>query len=411
MTERPDHAKRWIVFWIWLMMVVAYLDRVNITVAGPTLMKALHIGPAGFGIVLAAFTLGYALMQIPGGYLADRLGARPLLLTALGAWSVFTALTAAAWSFVSLAAIRVLFGLGEGLENGAQFKLIGDNFDSRERSNANALFLTAIALGPALAAPAASWLIGDIGWRGLFLSFAVLGLVVAGLMAVFLPRSAANVAAQPADGGSGAKLGWRDALETPLTWLAFAAYLFFNVAFWGFLGWMPTYLSTSRHITLAHLGIAASIPYVCGFIGMVVIGQLGARGLYRYRPAMVGASYLLSAVFLFFTFRAGGIAACIAGLSGAGFFLYGGFGPFWAITLDIVPEDLRGAFTGLVNFGGQVGGFLAPIVVGVIVQRTHSFTGGFLFMIAALALSAISLFLLQGVGRRFETGNLQPTQH
>lgn len=398
MIDNDAGVKKRILFWIWLMMVVAYLDRVNITVAGPTLMHSLHIGPARFGIVLAAFTFGYALMQVPGGYLADRLGARPLLLWALGAWSVFTAVTAAAWSFLSLTTIRVLFGLGEGLENGAQFKLIGDNFDSRERSNANALFLTALAVGPALAAPAAAWLIGRIGWRGLFLAFAALGIVVVCLMAVFLPVSEAR----PKESADRPAVAWAggDALEQPVTWLAFLTYLFFNVAFWGFLGWMPTYLSTSRHITLAHLGLAASVPYVCGFLGMVVIGQLGSRRLYRFRARMIGVSYLLAGLFLFCTYTANTVAACIAGLSAAGFCLYGGFGPFWAITLDIVPEDLRGAFTGLVNLGGQIGGFCAPIVVGVIVQRTHSFNGGFLFMIGALALAAISLFVLQAAGKR-----------
>src|SRR5437879_4449539 len=100
------------------MMFVAYLDRINIAVAGPTIMKALHIGHAQFGYVLSAFTFGYALMQIPGGHLADRLGARRLLVAALVIWSLFTAATGLAWSLVSLVVIRILFGVGEGIENG-----------------------------------------------------------------------------------------------------------------------------------------------------------------------------------------------------------------------------------------------------------------------------------------------------
>ncbi|HEX5323293.1 MAG TPA: MFS transporter, partial [Capsulimonadaceae bacterium] len=393
-------TKQRIVFWIWLMMVVAYLDRVNITLAGPVLSRALHLSPSQFGFVLSSFTLGYALMQVPGGYLADRLGARPLLVAALAIWSAFTALTAAAWSFVSLAVIRVLFGFGEGVENGAQFKLIGDHFDSRARSSANALFLTAIALGPAVAAPLSTWLIRQVGWRGLFLVFAGAGLVVALLMALFLPRPTDEVVHTEIADDTGVRAGWKAVIRRPVTWLAFFAYLFFNVAFWGFLGWMPTYLNTTRHIKLADLGYLASVPYFCGFLGMVLIGQLGARALYRSRAALIGVSYLVSAGFLYTAYSANTVVACVAGLSLAGFFLYGGFGPFWAITLDNIPDDLRGAFTGFVNLGGQIGGFFAPIVVGEIVQQTKSFTGGFLFMIAALVLASISLFLLQATGRR-----------
>ncbi len=126
---------------IWLMMFVAYLDRINISVAGPTIMKSLHISHSAFGAVLSAFTLGYAIMQIPGGMLGDKFGARKLLVVALVWWSIFTGVTGLATSVVFLMVTRVLFGIGEGMENGAQFKLIGDFFSSSERSAASGLFL------------------------------------------------------------------------------------------------------------------------------------------------------------------------------------------------------------------------------------------------------------------------------
>ena len=391
--------KRTALFWIWLMMFVAYLDRINIAVAGPTVMKALHISHAQFGYVLSAFTFGYALMQIPGGYLADRLGARRLLVAALVVWSAFTAFTGLAWSFASLVAIRVLFGVGEGIENGAQFKLIGDYFDSRARSSANALFLTALALGPAIGSPATTKLIELTGWRGLFFAFAVLGLVVAALMYFFLPEPASDIVHTDVSVGSGGSPDWKVILRRPQTWLVFGTYLFFNVAFWGFLGWMPTYLSDSRHIKLSELGFRASLPYLCGFIGMIALGQIGTRLLFRYRPLLIAAGYAMAAAFLYVAFRAADIPHCLAGLSLAGFFLYGGFGPFWAIALDLIPDNLRGVLTGFVNVGGQIGGFVAPIVVGSIVETTKSYTGGFLFMIAALILAAVCLCALQALTR------------
>jgi sugar phosphate permease len=391
---------------IWLMMFVAYFDRINITVAGPALVKALDLAPAAFGLILAAFTFGYALMQIPGGVLADRFGSRPLLIFALVFWSVFTGLTGLATSFAVLIVVRVLFGLGEGLENGAQFKLIGDYFSARERSSANAVFLTALSLGPAVAAPLAAWLVVHTGWRQLFFWFTLPGLLVAALLFVLLPRTAPPASPQTASAPS---RGWRNALRNGTSWLAFAAYLCFNVAFWGFIGWMPSYLNTSRHIALAQLGFVASTPYLWGFAGTIVVGWLGSTLFARHRPALVGIAYLLAGASLYVAFSAEGVGQSITGLSCAAFFLYGGFGPFWAIALDLIAADMRGSFTGFVNFGGQIGGFFAPIVVGAIVTQTKSFSGGFAFMIAALLLAAGSLFSLEITSnRRVTRGDAQP---
>ena len=386
---------------IWLMMFVAYFDRINITVAGPAIVKSLGLAPSAFGLVLAAFTFGYALMQIPGGALADRFGSRPLLIFALIFWSIFTGLTGVVTSLATLVAVRVLFGLGAGLENGAQFKLIGDHFSSRHRSGANAAFLSALSLGPAFAAPLAGWLVVHAGWRGLFFWFTVPGLVVAVLLALFLPRTSPEPEAARRSSG-----GWGEALGARPTWLAFVAYLTFNIAFWGFIGWMPSYLNATRHIALAQLGVVASVPYFCGFAGTVVVGWLGSTLLARHRAALVAGAYLLAGVALYVAFSADSVAGSIGGLSCAAFFLYGGFGPFWAVALDFIAPDMRGSVSGFVNFGGQIGGFFAPIVVGAIVGATKSFSGGFVFMIAALLVSAATLIWLQVTSRRDELPGL-----
>jgi sugar phosphate permease len=386
---------------IWLMMFVAYFDRINITVAAPAIVKELGLGPSAFGLVLASFTFGYALMQIPGGALADRFGSRPLLIFALVFWSIFTGLTGFATSLVALVVVRIFFGLGEGLENGAQFKLIGDYFSSRERSGANAAFLSALSLGPAVAAPLAGWLVVHAGWRGLFFWFTIPGLLVALLLAFLLPRTSPATAAVRRTSG-----GWSEALRGRPTWLAFVAYLTFNVAFWGFIGWMPSYLNATRHIALAQLGAVAAVPYLCGFFGTVVCGWLGSTLLARHRAALVAGAYLLAGLALYVAFSAESVAQSIGGLSCAAFCLYGGFGPFWAVALDLIAPDMRGSVSGFVNFGGQIGGFFAPIVVGAIVGATKSYSGGFVFMIAALLLSAASLLWLQTTSRRSEQRDL-----
>jgi len=373
---------------LWLLQFVNYLDRINLSIAGPSMMRDLHITPNRFGWVLAAFSLGYAVMQIPGGWLSDRFGSRALLIASPLAWSAFTGLTGMVGSLGALLGVRVLFGMGEGASNGASFKLVGDWFTSEERSKANGLYLTALALGPAFVAPVAAWLLLRTGWQGMFLWFTLPGLAMAGLIWLLVPSRPPAV---PPAGTVTPEVrgeGWREVVAHPSSWLLFFAYMAFNVAFWGYLGWMPSYLSLSRHIELSHLGFDASIPYLFGFVGMLVFGWLGSGPLYRHRAPLVAVGYLLAAGALYATFMAVTVTGCLAGLSVAAFFLYGGFGPVWAIVLDLTPASARGAFSGFINCGGQIGGFFAPIVVGYLIEATASFTGGFLFMMAGLVVAA-----------------------
>lgn len=385
---------------LFVMQLVNYLDRVNLAVAAPVMMKELHLSPGKFGFVLAAFTLGYAIAQIPGGVLGDRFGAKRVLIGAALGWSFFTGATGLAGTLAGLIVVRVLFGLAEGTSNGPAFKLVGDYFAPRERANANGLYLSSLAIGPALVAPVAAWLLGRVGWHGMFFLFVIPGVLLAGLIAAALPRARHA----PANTGGGGAKDWRGVMRQKTSWLLFFAYMAFNIAFWGYIGWMPSYLTLARHIDLKQLGLAASVPYVFGFLGLLIFGWLGSRALYRRRALLVAAGYVGAGIALFAAFRAATPAGSIAGLSAAAFFLYGGFGPVWGIALDLTPATARGAFSGFINCGGQIGGFFAPIIVGLIVSRTGAFTDGFYTMIAALLLAAVCFSALHPILRRSAAG-------
>ena len=264
---------------LWIEFFTAYLDRTNIAVAGPTLMKTLAITPQLFGYVLAAFTAGYAVMQVPGGILADRFGVRRVLVAALLVWSLFTGLTALAASVGALILVRFCFGLGEGIESGAHFRALGDTFTSRERSTASGILHTSLALGPAVAAPLAAAIIGAYGWQALFLWFTVPGIIVAAVVWRYFPKTTGQPRPPQAT--------MRALQRGPRLWWMFAAYLCFNVAFWGLAGWMPSYLSSERHIELKSLGFAASVPYLFGFAGLLVLGWVARTLLYERRAQLV----------------------------------------------------------------------------------------------------------------------------
>lgn len=384
---------KWIVLAIlWLSLFVAYADRVNIAFAGPAMQSALHLQPWQFGTVLSAFSLGYALMQIPAGALADRFGAREVLIGAMLVWSAFTAAIGLSSSLTGLVGARIALGLGEGAENGAQFKLLGGVFSQAERSFSTGFFMTALAVAPAGVALIAHPIIAHLGWRALFLLFAIPGPIVALLLYRFVRATARTASARVAV----ERQPWGTTVIRSGAWLIGLAYFGFNIAFWSLLGWLPSYLANERHMGSAALAPAASFAYCAGFVGLLLVGWLGARFV-EHRARIVAVSYTLAAVGLFAAFAAPDAHLSVLGLAFAAFFLYGGFGPLWAVVLDVTPRSQHGTVSGFVNFCGQIGGIVGPAAVGWIVQVTHVYDRGFELMIVGLAIAVIALSFVRSI--------------
>lgn len=402
--------KRVVLLMLFLLILVNYLDRVNISTVGPTMMKELAIEPHVFGLILGAFTVGYACMQIPGGYLADRFGAKALLVVTPVLWSICTFATGLTSSIVALIAVRVLFGLCEGASNSSIYRMLGDVFDAKERSRVTGIIGLGFALGPATAAPLILWILTHSSWHFVFFWSALPGIVLAIAMYFVLPdRHVVSDSTSPSDHGPARPSGWKSFLRERSTWLLFAAYFLFNIGYWGYIGWMPSYLVMERHVNIKTLGYAASIPYVCGACGLLLIGWLGSGPMLRTRGLLAAACVCGAALSLFLTFQAVSIEATVAGLSAAAFFLYGVLGPYGSIVLDLAPARLRGSFSGVINTGGQIGGALAPVIVGYLVKGSGNFSTGFVFMECALIASAICYASLTPVLRRTLKPTLEPS--
>lgn len=385
---------------IWLLQFVNYLDRICISVAAPMMMTSLHLDAGQLGLIFAIFALGYAVVQIPGGYLADRFGAKAVVVGAPLLFSLFTGLTGLASSIASLAVVRLCFGLAEGSCIAACYKLVGDNFTSREGAGAHSIWMSAFAIGPAAVAPVVVWFLMHGSWRQVFFFFSIPGVIVALLLLAMIPadRPGHRVATASDDHGD-RRAQWRAVMARKSTWLMFFGYLTFSIGYWGFLGWIPSYLATQRHIDLKSLGYAASIPYLFGFLGLIVFGALGSGWLSRRRAFLLALGCLGAGASLYFTFTAHGIISCVVGLSVSAFLLYGFLAPYAAVVVHLAPESGRGVFSAFVNTGGQIGGLIAPIVIGYIVKASGSFDVGFMFMIAALVIGAVCFAILQSHAR------------
>ena len=189
-------------------------------------------------------------------------------------------------------------------------------------------------------------------------------------------------------------LSFRNLLREPSLWLIASAFGLWNIAYWGFLGWMPSYLALQRHIDLKASGVLGGIPYLFGLVGGVAAGWLGGGPLLRYRPQFLAALYGFGAVSLYFAYASETLIGSIAALSCTAACIYGGLSLYGAIVLDLAPENARAAYSGIVSTIGQVGAVLAPILIGYLVSETGDFGSGFGLMGAALCIGAVCALAL-----------------
>ncbi len=369
------------------LTVVTYLDRVCIAATAGAMSAELGLTKVEMGEVFSAFILGYVLFEIPGGWLADRFGARALLTRIVIWWSVFTALTGAAWSHVSLIAIRFLFGCGEAGAFPGTASAISRWFPASERGRAQAVIMVGSRLGGALAPGLVIALMGVLGWRPVYWVFAVLGLAWAVIWAWWYRNSpeehrsvgAAEMARIQAGRGlmrGAAAHSWRALASSRNVWALCGMYSGYTFGLYFYLTWLPTYLQEGRGVSDAQLGFYAALPWavasVSNFLGGWLTDVLTRRMRLRWARRLPAMGGLLGAG-LFLT-----LAALLEDNTWSFVALALSFGSSdlilavcWATCLDIGGER-AGTVSGTMNSLGQIGGMIAPMLVGWLVESFGS---------------------------------------
>jgi MFS family permease len=370
-----------VLFATWL---ISYFDRSLIATALPFIGHDFGLSPTLKGFVSSAFFIGYAAVQIPGGVLADRVGPRRVAFAAVLGWSIFCALTGAAGSILTLITVRVLFGLTEGAFSPASWKILSMTVDETNRARANALMLTSNLVGPALAPIVLVPFIGAMGWRPAFWCLAIPGIFAAFICWKYLPANGSDAkrnAQNQTVTSTVEPISMRKALMNPVIGKLFLIWGTWDITWWGFISWVPSYLYSGRSFSLEKTGLLTSLPFAVGIIGMLGAGYAADRIAKRRTVIMV--CLVGNATFLTLLAFAKSPAAAIACLVGVGFFLPAMYGPFWSLPMQLLPSSLMGAGAGLINFAGQIAGFVSPIVIGYTVGVTGTYTAGFLFLAAA----------------------------
>tara|TARA_R110001606_G_scaffold12165_4_gene52361 strand:+ start:40106 stop:41224 length:1119 start_codon:yes stop_codon:yes gene_type:complete len=355
-------------------------------------MNSLAIEPAEFGIVLSSFGIGYMLAQIPGGLLADKIGSRPILIFGPIIWACFTGITGLVSTITAFVIVRVLFGMSEGATITSIYKTIGDNFEPAKRSRATAMSLTAIAISMAFAGPFVSAIIEAHGWRAIFFWLVIPSLLASVIGMKLLPKHRL-VVSNSEDPSTGVESSYAGLFRMPSLWVLSLAAVAFNIPYWGFIGWMPSYLALERHIEIRSLGMLASIPYVFGIFGMLLGGWVGTA-FHKYCAQIIAACFLCAGVALISAYYVHTLAFALAGLSGTAFFLFAVMGPLGKVVLDLAPENQRAAFVGTYNTAGHLSSAFAPAIIGFMVSLTGTFASGFVLMFASLCVSALCLLVL-----------------
>jgi len=383
---------------LFLAWAVGYADRILMSVGIVPISREFALDAGQAGLLLSAFYVSYALMQLAGGWLSDRYGSRIVVVCCIVAWSVFTSATSFAWSFASLLAIRFMFGLGEGSFPPASSVTVAEVFPKSERARAKSFLISTVFLGNAAGAGLIGATVAYLGWRGSFHILSCAGFAVA-LFLWFALRG--GITAQRAHAASSPRQSWTVLLRIPMAWKLTAIWSFTSLLYIGVQSWMPSYLMKTYGVDLKQAGLATMLPNLIAFAGTNGVGLLlDKHGKGRERMFMVFGAFF-SAVFLALMITTVSIYLLLIYwtlLLLAFNFVYA---TVFAAPLRHFPEQLIGSATGLINFGGQIGGSVAPAAMGALITASGgSYLPAFCLLLASALISAVVAMSWQPAGDR-----------
>ncbi len=410
--------RRYLVYILLLVFSgIAYVDRVNMSVAGKPIAQELGLSPIMLGYLFSSFLWAYVLMMLPGGRLIDRWGAHVIAGVSTVVWSIAQMATGAAVGVTSMLLARLGLGVGEAPFSPVVYRSVRAWAPYSERGTATALISAGGSLGPAIGAPFVAWVIQSLSWRWSFVITGALGFVwvVVWLLVVSTPEKTrwlpeperrrilaereAGIAVPDHDG-----IGYLALLRCPAMWGLFVSQGCLVYSLYLYLSWLPNYLQTARGLSLVDAGLYTSVPFFIATAVNIVVNWIGDRAL-SVHAVRSGMRRYLVALCLFLT-AAGLIIPYVQSLTAVIILVsitvsFANTGPAANATLtsDLLrsPADAGRAFAFLV-LGGNVFGLLAPIVTGYLVQASGSFSSAFIAAgVLALIGATVTLVLSRGV--------------
>jgi MFS transporter, ACS family, D-galactonate transporter len=428
--QKPTQKRYQVLFLIFINVVINYMDRTNLAVAGNEISKEFYFTDLQMGLIFSAFSWTYVIFQIPGGMLVKQYGPRVLYAITLITWSITTVMQASAKGLATLVGLRMATGVFEAPAFPINNRVVSSWFPDNERASAIAVYTSGQFLGLAFLMPVLSKIQLHVGWKGMFIITGAVG-ILWGLMWYFFYRdplkhkTVNNAELDYIESGGGLihppsqidqrtnnnKFNLSDLIEVlshRKLWGIYIGQFAVNSTLWFFLTWFPTYLVKFRHLEFIKSGYWASVPYLAAFSGVLLSGFLSdylvRRGVSaakaRKRPIIIGL--LLSVVILGANYvDTPGLIILFMSLS---FFGVGFASISWVFVSMLAPKPLIDITGGVFNFIGQLSGIVVPIVIGLLISEGN-FAPALIFVAILGFVGACSYLFMVGDLERVSVKN------
>ena len=361
--------------------LVNFLDRSSLSIANTTVRAEMHLNATQMGWLLSAFSFAYGFAQLPLVGLLDRAGTRFVLGGGLTLWSAAQMLTGFVRGLPTFLFLRVLLGIGEAPFYPAGIRSVREWFSTATRGRATAVMNTSSTLGVAFAPPLLTWMMLRTGWRAMFILLGASGLVVAALwVALHRARRDTPFAEPEPPRAEVPEAAWRALIRQRTVWGMMLGWGGVNYTVWLYLAWLPAYLESERHLSLAKSGWIAALPFLAGAFGMLTSGVISDRlaraGLplttIHRRNIVFGMA--VSAAGTFLVARSQSTTQAVAATSVALFFIHFAGTSGWGYVQAVSPLRYVASLGALQNFASFMIASAAPVITGWLLDRTHSFT-------------------------------------
>ncbi|MGA8212070.1 MAG: MFS transporter [Candidatus Sulfotelmatobacter sp.] len=408
-----SHVRWFLVFWLFILSAVSYLDRVNISIAGGSIAEAYHLSDVQLGKVFSAMLVGYALFQTVGGRLADRFGPRRVLTAGVAWWGIFTALTAMvpaniAGAIFFFVAVRFLLGAGEAVIYPSANQFIARWIPTSERGVANGWIFAGVGAGAGLTPLIITYIMVHYGWRTSFWVCSIIGFA-AGAVWFLIARDTPSEHAGVSDSelalirsgltqagsknDANALVPWGRVMRSKEVWAVTISYFCYGYVAWIFFSWFYRYLAKVRGLDLKASAFYTMLPFLAMLVGCLLGGAINDR-LTKWLGPRAGrcglAAFAIAVAGIFIAFGSQVQSAQLASvvLAGGAGALYLSQSSFWSVTADIAGAS-SGSVSGFMNMGNQIGAALTASLTPWIAVR-FGWTTSFLVAAGLCVVGALS---------------------
>lgn len=384
-----------------LVYIFSFMDRTNIGFAmAGGMNEALGMTASLSGLAAGIFFVGYIILQVPGGHIAEHGSAKKFIAGTIFVWGGLSIALGFAQTVTQLILIRFLIGLAEGGVWPAMLVILSHWFPNEERGRANAYFIMNIAIASIITGPLSGWIISEYSWRMVFILEGILSIALIFIWWPLIsdrPSTAKWISKEEREyiemklqeeqedlkTNNTEKVSYKQIFSSLNMWKLILIYFFYQVGIYGFTLWLPTILKSLTNSGMTGIGILSMFPYIAMIGGLYLFAQLSDRSMDRRRYTalpMLG----FAVCFLASTLFKNDIWISYAFLIGCGFFMQSASSIFWTIPPLLFPSEVAGGARGIINALGNLGGFIGPFAVGWLVTTSNNFDLGIYFLVISL---------------------------